>query len=93
MFITVVLTMGELIYLTVHRAIFRPVNDPGILIWWICCIRVGAKIKHKKFRRMNSKKTETEETRQTEEGSKSKSSKKLTPAKENIQITDSLHDS
>jgi hypothetical protein len=30
-----------LIYLNVHKAVIRPVNDPGITIWWLCCIKFG----------------------------------------------------
>jgi len=32
---------GGLIYLNVLRAVFRPKNDPGISIWWLCCIKLG----------------------------------------------------
>jgi len=32
---------GGLIYLNVLRAVFRPKNDPGITIWWLCCIKIG----------------------------------------------------
>jgi hypothetical protein len=34
---------GGLIYLNVLRAVFRPKDDPGILIWWLCCIRIGSR--------------------------------------------------
>jgi hypothetical protein len=30
-----------LISLTITNAIIKPKRDPGIVIWWLCCLRVG----------------------------------------------------
>jgi len=45
-------TVG-IVYINVHRAVFRPKNDPGLKIWWLCCIRVGMT---GKFLKENTKK-------------------------------------
>ena len=40
-------SMGALIYYEVNP-IVKLKNDPGIIIWWMCCLRFGQKGKYNK---------------------------------------------
>ena len=49
--------LGGLVYLNVYKAVFRPKNDPGIMIWWLCCIklgRTGNQLKEKKKKKQTT---------------------------------------
>jgi len=37
-----------LVYVNIHKAILRPTHDPGITIWWLCCIKLGQTGKYAK---------------------------------------------
>lgn len=39
---------GYLVWKYVINPPMKPINDPGIVIWWLCCLRVGHT---KKFQR------------------------------------------
>lgn len=41
---------GALIYLNITKAVIRPVDDPGISIWWLCCVKFGRTGKFKNGR-------------------------------------------
>ena len=46
-FIVLINTSLALVRLNFIDTFVRPTNDPGIIIWWLCCIRFGHKGKFK----------------------------------------------
>ena len=48
-----------MIYFNIILSVYRPSNDPGIKVWWLCCIRLGQTGKYarpKKETSVNTKK-------------------------------------
>lgn len=37
-----------MIYKAIVNPVVKPFNDPGILVWWLCCIRLGHSKKYRK---------------------------------------------
>ena len=46
-FMILINTSLAMVKINVVDCIIRPQNDPGILVWWLCCIRFGNKGKFK----------------------------------------------
>ena len=47
-FIIMVITIMFLVRINIVEHINTPKNDPGIIIWWLCCSSVGQKGKYTK---------------------------------------------
>ena len=43
MVIFIINTLFLMIYVFIVKSMVTPKNDPGIIIWWLCCIRIGGK--------------------------------------------------
>lgn len=43
-----------MIYLNIHKAIVRPKDDPGMMIWWWCCLRIGRTGKYAKKKKQKN---------------------------------------
>ena len=41
LFIFMIHLSFAVIYVNILNNYLRPQNDPGILIWWLCCLRLG----------------------------------------------------
>ena len=43
MVIFMINTLFLMLNVFIIESMVTPKNDPGIIIWWLCCIRVGGK--------------------------------------------------
>ena len=59
-----------LVYGNIKQSMYKPKHDPGILIWWFCCIRIGAKGKFTSKHYRDLAKKESSQSRQLLNNSK-----------------------
>jgi hypothetical protein len=42
-YLTLINFTAVMVYVNIIKSVYRPSNDPGILIWWLCCVNIGKK--------------------------------------------------